>query len=197
MACGNPTCSEKCHRNLIDQFECVFHLNFTKEAKNVGLRSFPFQNAAYAERNTLATGTPLAKTSRSFLFPMKHSKIGWVYFQQGYLRYGRMREEVLENLHLLPKNLLDLYMYKRRVCSCECDKCADRPEHPVINCVDDCENSFTQISRDLVTGGDQLNTCSCVCAFCRSSQTINVHKKLDCLEFCFAQKEFMEAEGIN
>lgn len=191
VACGNAHCSDLCHSLLSDSLQCVFHLNFSSEAPYYLLRSLRFENIKYAEANRLAVGSPLQKTSRSFLFGMKHNQEGMIYLQKGWLSFGHIQPQLAETINPLPHALLDLHLLKRRSCLCECPKCLYKGEHPVISCNSDCDKSFSHISVDVVHRDDVKENCECPCEFCQSSVTVPIHKKLDCLEHCFERDHIL------
>ena len=89
VACGNPTCSEKCHyENFEKKKICTFSENFLKEQKIKSLRSLTFENVKIAEKLNLATGSFLQKTSKSFLYGMKHFKKNHIFLQRGFRHFG-------------------------------------------------------------------------------------------------------------
>lgn len=89
MACGNATCSPKCHTRFFQgRNKCTFHQQFREDAPLVQLRSLTKTNIDYARDNKLALGTLLNRTSRSYLFGMAHPEPGLMYAQRGFRQYG-------------------------------------------------------------------------------------------------------------
>ena len=90
-ACGNATCSEACHTAHYEETGmCHFHTNFTKEAPVKNLLSLPFDNIYYADEMNFPIGTPLNKTSQSYMVGMRHPVKEWVYLQRGFRDYGTL-----------------------------------------------------------------------------------------------------------
>lgn len=67
---------------------CTYHNHFDHEAPLKQLRSLTRANIEYGQKEKLAIGTPLNKTSRNYLFGMVHKNPGMIYAQRGYRQYG-------------------------------------------------------------------------------------------------------------
>jgi len=93
VACGNATCSSKCHEEHFKAKKlCNFHANFAKDFESTGMnmRSLTLKNILYANEKRLSVGSPLNRTSRSFMFGMKHSDSDKIYTQRGFRQYGKI-----------------------------------------------------------------------------------------------------------
>ncbi len=150
VACGNATCSDTCHQIYEENNVCSFHTNFVKEKELKSLRSLRFDNVFFAEKNNLAVGTILNKTSKSFIYGMKNEKKHHLYLQRGFRQYGNPEENVLE--HLIVFNIfgIDYVFNRRRLCFCDCIYCSNRFNHPFISCWNDCKNCDQNILQDFV-----------------------------------------------
>ena len=88
-ACGNATCSPECHHKYFENTNlCSFHEHFAPEEPLVSLRSLTLENIQFAEKERLAVGTPLNRTSRSYFFGMAHPEKHKIYVQRGFRQYG-------------------------------------------------------------------------------------------------------------
>ena len=105
VCCGNPTCSEKCHFENFEKTKiCTFSKNFDKSQKTKSLRSLTFENIKIAEKLNLATGSFLQKTSKSFIYGMKHYKQDFIFLQRGFRQYGNpLTNEEFERIYLKKK----------------------------------------------------------------------------------------------
>ena len=98
VACGNATCSAACHKKYFEHENlCTFSENFDQESlkadeknSSQNLRSLTLQNIKFAEEQNLTVGMPLNRTSRTFLFGMRHPEHDMVYLQRGFRQYGRI-----------------------------------------------------------------------------------------------------------
>ena len=89
MACANFTCSAACHQEHFERSDrCTFHRHFAPGSPLVRMRSLTRQNIEFAESEKLRVGSPLNRTSRSYLFGMKHPEPGFIYAQRGFRQYG-------------------------------------------------------------------------------------------------------------
>ena len=107
VACGNATCSAACHdKYLQSPGLCTFAKNFQANEFETGelasqrnMRALTLMNIKFAEKENLSSGMPLNRTSRSFLFGMKHPEKNKIYLQRGFRQYGRI-EVKLSGSHI-------------------------------------------------------------------------------------------------
>ncbi len=83
-ACGNISCSDKCHHDHYAEPDiCQFKYNFLNKDEKHSLPSITSQNIHYARKYNLAQGTPLNKTSRNFISAYKSADEFKIYLQRG------------------------------------------------------------------------------------------------------------------
>ncbi len=80
-------------------------------------------------------------------------------------------------------------MNKQRLCGCHCVSCADRENHPVVNCRNVCDFSSWQITQDYVLDLKYQEKCACSCDYCVSGKAVIHHLKLDCVQMCLHEDE--------
>lgn len=100
-ACGTWTCSQECHSQHMSELNnCTFHHNFARSLNamvvrsNQSLRSVRLQVIRQLQKEKLAVGSPVCKTSRAFMFAMLGDTEDFVYVQRGYRQYGQMHVSV-------------------------------------------------------------------------------------------------------
>lgn len=79
---------------------CTFHHNFSRSLNSMvgqgykSLRSIRLQVIQQLQKEKLAVGSPVCKTSRAFMFAMIGDEDDFVYVQRGYRQYGQMHVRV-------------------------------------------------------------------------------------------------------
>lgn len=95
VACGTWTCSQKCHTKYLSEPSlCTFHHNFARNLGVMSMRSLRNPVIRQLQGEGLAVGTPIGKTSRSYVFGSLSESNDYIYIQRGYRQYGQMQVSI-------------------------------------------------------------------------------------------------------
>eukprot|EP01017_Pseudomicrothorax_dubius_P024605 TRINITY_DN26149_c0_g1_i1.p1 TRINITY_DN26149_c0_g1~~TRINITY_DN26149_c0_g1_i1.p1 ORF type:complete len:149 (+),score=22.73 TRINITY_DN26149_c0_g1_i1:189-635(+) len=131
-------------------------------------------------------GTPVAKTTRKFIWAALAEEPGSVYLQRGFRQYGNPHEETMNAMTILEEKTLDRDLNTERICECDCAACKQRWRHSVHNCSRDCISR--PFNPEILELKERNLACMCTCAYCTSGVLNANHKQHQCVTKCYERQ---------